>query len=84
MKIWTQNNSVEDALNLPEGSYAVNLGFWIQQSVEPRHTAEAAKAILKVCQENGETYEGYTQSELIVDAQNRGIAFSDWGELRQA
>ena len=43
--IWTQDSTIAQALGLPEGRYAANFGFLVQQSVSPEHTMLAAQAI---------------------------------------
>lgn len=77
-KIWkTTENSVEDALNLPEGSFAADFGFWVEQSVSPDRVLEAATAFKE--QEVEVTVA--SQAALIVKAQEKDIAFTDWAKL---
>ena len=73
-KIWTQNDSIEAALNLPEGRYAADFGFLVQQSVSPDNVIEAAQAF----KESGKEVMVASQSALLVKAQEEGIAFQDW------
>ena len=74
MKIWTQNNTIEEALSLPEGSYAADFGFLVQQSVNPDHVLIAAQAI----KENNIECTVASQAGLLVKAQESKVAFTDW------
>lgn len=74
MKIWTQDNTVAEALELPEGRMAADLGFLVQQSVSPDNVLIAAQAF----KDSGEPITVATQAALIVKAQEQEIAFTDW------
>jgi hypothetical protein len=79
LKIWNSTaNSVEDALELPKGSYAANVGFWVQQSVTPEYTLRAARAVI----DGGFDVKCASQAGLYVKAQELGADFTTWGELR--
>ena len=77
MKVWTQNNSVEEAFSLPEGTYYANFGFLVQQSVEPDHVLMAAQAII----DNNIQCTAASQAAIIVKAKQSGVAFDTWAEL---
>lgn len=77
MKVWTQNNSVEEALSLPEGTYCANFGFLVQQSVEPDYVLMAAQAII----DNNIQCTVASQAAIIVKAKQAGVAFDTWAEL---
>ena len=79
LKVWNSTkNGVEDALDLPKGSYAANVGFWVQQSVTPEYTLRAAQAII----DGGFDVNCASQAGLYVKAQELGVNFQNWGELR--
>jgi hypothetical protein len=78
VNIWTQNDSVEKALELPKGRYAANFGFWVEQSVNPEYVLIASQSIV----DNKIQCTVASQAGLIVKAQQAGVAFSDWAELR--
>lgn len=72
---WTQDDSLEDALQLPKGRWAGSVyGLPVEQSVEPRYVDEAVKAI----KDKGIQLEAFTQAEIIVKAENLKIAFQGW------
>ena len=74
MKVWNQSNSVEEAFELPEGRYGADFGFVVEQSISPHHVLEAATAI----KESGKACTVASQAQLIVKAQEMGVAFTDW------
>jgi hypothetical protein len=79
IKIWESNqNTLAEALELPEGRYVADFGINIEQSVEPHHTLEAAKAFV----DNGIEIIVASQAQLIVEAQKNQIAFQDWAPLK--
>ena len=78
MKVWTQSNSSEEALSLPKGTYCANFGFLVQQSVEPDYVLMAAQAII----DNNIQCTAASQAAIIVQAQQSGVAFESWAELR--
>jgi hypothetical protein len=79
IKTWnSQTNTIEEALDLPKGSYAANFGFLVEQSVNPEHVLEAAEAI-KNHEINAIVA---SQAGLICKAQELGVAFQDWAELK--
>ena len=80
MKTWNQTNTVEQALELPTGSYYANFGFLVLQSVKPEHVLEAAAAI----KESGLEITVASQAGLIVKAQENELAFESWAELKLA
>ncbi len=74
-KVWnSQVNTIEQALDLPKGSYAADFGFLVQQSVDPNHVLEAAQAV----KDSGEPITVATQAKLMVVAQEKGLAFTTW------
>lgn len=80
MKVWTQNNTVEEALSLPEGRYCADFGFRIAQSVERDHVLLAAQALI----DNKIQTTVASQAGIIVKARQAGVAFEDWAELSMA
>ncbi len=77
--IWnSKTNTVEDAFNLPQGRYAANFGFLVEQSVNPEHVLDAASSI----KESGLDCLAASQAGLICKAQELGVAFQDWAELK--
>lgn len=74
---WTQKNTVEEALALPEGRYSANFGFHVEQRVQPEHTAEAAEAFIGA----GKEVKFYSQAQLIVEAQNQELCFQTWAPI---
>lgn len=78
MNIWTENNTVEEALNLREGTYCADFGFLVQQSVDSYHVILAAQAII----DNKISCTVASQAEIIVKAKQAGVAFKDWAELK--
>ena len=64
---WTQLNTIEEALALPEGRYSANFGLQVEKQVHPKHTAEAAEAFIGA----GKEVKFYSQAQLIVEAQNQ-------------
>jgi len=54
--------SPEEALELPEGRLAMNMGFWIQVSVSAKNVLECAKLII----EHGDNKELTSQAEVVV------------------
>jgi hypothetical protein len=78
MNIWTENNTVEEALNLSKGRYAANYGFFVEQSVSPALVLLAAQAIV----DNKISCTIASQAGIIVKAQEAGVAFKDLSELR--
>lgn len=80
MKVWTQNNTVEEALSLPEGRYCADFGFKVEQSVEPDHVLLAAQAII----DNKIQCTVASQAAIIVKAKQAGVAFDSWAELSLA
>ena len=78
MKVWTQNNSVEQALSLPKGRYCANFAsLCFQQSVEPDYVLMAAQAII----DNNIQCTVASQAAIIVKASQAGVAFDTWAEL---
>lgn len=76
-RIWTQENTVAEALELPLGCYAADLGFLCQQSVSPDDVLTAAQAF-----KDSETpVTVASQSALLVKAQEQGLALTDWAKL---
>jgi len=71
--MWTQNNTNEEALNLPLGNYAANFGFYVQQTVRAKQTIEAANFL----KENNIECKVHSQAEIIVLAAKKGC-FSHW------
>ena len=79
MNVWkSTDNSPEQALDLPKGSFAADFGFLVQQSVEPDHVLEAALALV----ETGKSVVAASQAKIIVAAQENGVAFTDWAPLK--
>lgn len=72
--IFTHESKAADALTLPAGRYAANLGFLVEQSVNPEHVLEAATALLGSNQE----FAVASQTGVIVKAQKMGVAFGEW------
>ncbi|MGG6283712.1 hypothetical protein ACQ4M3_19195 [Leptolyngbya sp. AN03gr2] len=54
------------------------MASFFEQSVERRTVSQAANALIAA----GVSYQGFSQAQLIVDAQKQGLAFTDWMELR--
>lgn len=77
-KIWTQNNTIEEALSLPEGSYAADFGFLVQQSVSPDSTLTAAQTII----DNQIQCTVASQAAIIVKAKESGVAFQNWADIK--
>jgi hypothetical protein len=76
MKIWnSKDHSADDILELVEGSYAASI---FGQSVEPHHSVEAAEGLKTL----PDVVKVYSQAQAIVKAQELGVAFQDWMELR--
>jgi hypothetical protein len=75
MNVWDSTiHSSEQALELPQGSYAADFGFLVEQSVNPDHVLEAAQAI-----KNAECdVKAATQAKVMFLAQDKGLAFTDW------
>ena len=78
MQVWTQDNTVQEALQLPVGSYAADFGFLVQQSVNPEHVLEAAQAF----KTSGNDIVVASQAGLMVKAQETGIAFQSWAPIK--
>jgi hypothetical protein len=80
MKVWTQNNTVEEALSLPKGRYCADFGFRVEQSVEPDHVLLAAQALI----DGNIQVTVASQAAIIVKAKQAGVAFENWAELSMA
>jgi hypothetical protein len=78
MQVWTQDNTVQEALQLPVGSYAADFGFLVQQSVNPKHVLEAAQAF----KESNTEVMVASQAGLLVKAQEAGLAFETWAPIK--
>lgn len=75
LKVWnSQKHTAEQALDLKEGVYVADFGIRIQQSVESDHTLEAAQALIDANIE----VTAASQAKIIVLAQEKGVAFTDW------
>jgi len=82
--VWTNAMTVEQALELPKGSYAAHVfGFDVQQSVEPHQTAESADAIIEHFKDKKDEppFKAYSQAQIIVKAQELELKWQDWGKL---
>lgn len=76
-KIWTQNNTLEEALSLPKGSYAADFDFLVEQTVKPEQTITAAQAIID---NNIQCYVA-SQAAIIVEAKKNKVAFDNWTNI---
>ena len=76
MNVWKSNeNTAEEALNLPKGHLICNLGgLRIQQSPDLDDVLMAATAI-KLSEQ---IVIAATQSKIMVEAQSRELSFTDW------
>lgn len=78
LKVWnSKKNTAEEALNLPKGRYCADVGFNVEQSVQPDYTLEAAQALI----DSGVDKTVASQAKLYVVAQESGVYFQDWGKL---
>ena len=79
IKVWNSTvNAAEDALELPKGRIAADVGFWVEQSVDPDDVLEAAQALVDAAIE----VKVASQAKLLVVAQQKGLALQEWGEIR--
>jgi hypothetical protein len=79
IKIWNSaTNVAEDALELPQGRIAADVGFWVEQDVNPDDVLEAAQAVIDAKVE----VKVASQAKLLVVAQEKGLALQTWGEIR--
>lgn len=75
LKVWDSKiNNAAQSLELPEGRYAADFGFLVEQSVNPDYVLGAAQSII----ESGESVTVASQAKLMVLAQEKGLAFTDW------
>lgn len=79
MKIWDSTiHKAEQSLEIPKGRYVADFGILIEQTVNPNDVLLAAKALIKA-----ETkVKAATQSKILVAAQESGVAFSNWAEIK--
>ena len=76
MKVWnSKKNTADEILELIEGSYVASV---FAQSVEPHHAVQASEALMTLDDE----IKVYSQAQAIVKAQELGVAFQSWMELR--
>lgn len=80
MKTWiATQNTVEEALSLPEGSYVADFdGMLMEQTVRPHHVVTAVNAL----KENQIDTTFASQSAILVEAQKRQLAFQEWFPLK--
>lgn len=79
MNIWnSKTNTIEESFNLPVGRIAANVGFLVEQSINPEHVLIAATAL----KNSGQDVTVASQAGLMVKAQELGLAFADWSELK--
>lgn len=75
--IWNSlNNTIEEALTLPEGNIAANFGFLVQQSVNQEDLLDVVAEL----KHKKIDVSAATQSGIMVKAQKAGL-LQDWAEL---
>jgi len=75
--MFTHESKAEEALELTKGRYAVNLGFWVEQSVTAENVLIAAEALL----DSGQEFRCVSQAGVVVKAKELEVAFPEWGPL---
>ena len=76
--VWEKGDSLSQALDLPVGRYYADFGFLVEQSVEPHQLQEAVEAVNKSDQDGSFV----SQSQTLVFAQEKGLAFDSWAPIR--
>lgn len=77
MAVWNSlKNTAEDALSLPEGSFAADFGFLVEQSVNP----ETILTTVTELKEKQIEIIAASQSGILVKAQENGL-LSNWARL---
>ena len=89
--IWTNEMTVDQALELPKGCYVATINLLsidqpveplvVQQPVEPHMVAKSAEAIVAHFEKEGGEFKAYSQAQLVVRSQEIGVAWQDWGKL---
>jgi hypothetical protein len=77
MAVWNSlKNTVDEALRLPEGSFAADFGFLVEQSVSPDTVLEVVTEL----QEKQIDITVASQSGILVKAKEKGLLES-WTRL---
>ena len=77
MSVWNSlQNTANEALNLPKGSFAADFGFLVEQSVSPGMVIEAVTEL----REKQIDITVASQSGILVKAKEEGL-LEDWAEL---
>jgi hypothetical protein len=77
-KVWTQDMPVDAALSLPEGRFAADFGFFVQQSVNPDHVLMAAQAI----KDSKQIVVTASQAGVLVKDSELGLMPDSWAPLK--